>query len=96
MATNQPERNYSVQEKEALGVVHAVDKFRHYLLGSPFVVTILSDHQSLTFLKNGKEKGGRLARWAMKLGEYNYTIKFLPGTSNMVADLLSRLVTGKK
>lgn len=74
---NPAERNYSVQEKEALGVVHGVEKFWHYLLGSPFTVTILTDHKSLTFMRNGREKGGRIARWAIKLGEYDYKFEYI-------------------
>eukprot|EP01050_Picozoa_sp_SAG11_P021813 SAG11_NODE_3964_length_2130_cov_9.748400_2_plen_124_part_00 len=41
------ELNYTVQEKECLGVVHGVQKFRHYLLATPFQVEILTDHKSL-------------------------------------------------
>ena len=81
---NPAERNYSVQEKEALGVVHGVEKFRHYLLGSPFTVTILTDHKSLTYIQNGKEKGGRIARWAIKLGEYDYKITTAYDSNNSI------------
>ena len=36
------ERNYSTTEREALGMIYSVQKFRHYLLGYPFVFHI--DH----------------------------------------------------
>ena len=87
-----PEKNYSVQEKEALGVVHAVKKFRHYLLCSNFQIRLMTDHHSLQFLKNGKELAGRMARWAMILSEYNYSIQYIKGTLNEMGDSLSRLV----
>eukprot|EP01050_Picozoa_sp_SAG11_P022469 SAG11_NODE_4258_length_1983_cov_9.871019_1_plen_343_part_10 len=93
---NPAELNYSVQEKEALGVIHGVEKFRHYLLGSPFTIEVLSDHQSLTYLQTGKEKGGRMARWAIKLSEYNYKIRYIKGKDNGIADLLSRLVSAPR
>eukprot|EP01050_Picozoa_sp_SAG11_P023571 SAG11_NODE_4773_length_1770_cov_3.372831_1_plen_250_part_00 len=87
------ERNYSVQEKEALGVIHAVDKFRHYLLGNPFTVQILTDHRSLEYLQTCREKGGRIARWAIKLGEYDYKVTYVKRADNTVAVLLSRLIS---
>ena len=86
------ELNYSVQELECLAIVYCVKAFRHYLLGSPFEIKVMSDHQSLQYLKKGREAGGRIARWAMALSEYNYQIEYLPGKSNLLGDALSRLV----
>jgi hypothetical protein len=64
---NDAEKNYSVQEQECLGVKFTVDKFRHFLLATPFVSKCLSAHHSLQLLKKGKETGGRIARWALAL-----------------------------
>jgi len=89
---NDAEKNYSVQEQECLGVKFTVDKFRHFLLATPFVIKCLSDHHSLQFLKKGKETGGRIARWALALSEYEYEIHYIPGTKNVVGDALSRLI----
>lgn len=44
------ERNYSTTEREALGMVYAVQKFRHYLLATPFMFYV--DHQALMYLVN--------------------------------------------
>jgi hypothetical protein len=66
--------------------------FRHYLLGSPFEIKVMSDHQSLQYLKKGREARGRIAHWAMALSEYNYQIDYLPGNSNLRGEALSRLV----
>jgi hypothetical protein len=37
------ELNYSVQELECLAIVYSVKAFRHYLLGSPFEIKVMSD-----------------------------------------------------
>ena len=75
-----PELNYSVQEKEALGIVHGVKKFRKVLLGSNFKIRIFTDHNSLQYLSKPNETGGRMVRWAMvTVSEYNYSIEYLKG-----------------
>jgi hypothetical protein len=90
-----PELNYSVQEKECLGVLVCVEKFRHYILHTRFQLKIRTDHESLQFLRK-QDKGlvGRIARWAMKLSEYNFDIKYVKGEANTLADAISRLVLG--
>jgi hypothetical protein len=69
-----------------------VKAFRHYLLGSPFEIKVMSDRQSLQYLKKGREATGRIARWAMALSKYNYQIEYWPGKKNLLGDALSRLV----
>jgi hypothetical protein len=55
---NKAERNYSNTEREALGMVFALQKFRHYLLANPFIFYI--DHQSLEYLVNKSLHHGRI------------------------------------
>ena len=89
-----PELNYPIQHKEALACIYALEKFNHYLLGCPhFTIRMWTDHQSLQFMHTQKDLAGRMARWAMKLAEYNATVKYLRGDKNVVADALSRLIS---
>eukprot|EP01050_Picozoa_sp_SAG11_P025185 SAG11_NODE_5599_length_1512_cov_18.397735_2_plen_49_part_00 len=37
-----------------------------------------------------------MARWAIKLSEYNYKIRYIKGKDNGIADLLSRLVSAPR
>ena len=70
-------QNYTVQEKECLGVVHGVQKFRHYLPATPFQVEILTDHKSLQHCLDAthdKTKGQRIARWSLYLSDFNYKV----------------------
>ena len=87
-----PEKNYSVQEKEALGIIFCVKKFRKMILGSGFKIRCLTDHRSLECLTNSKEVAGRMARWAMIMSEYNYRVEYIKGCTNTAADSLSRLI----
>ncbi len=81
--------NYSTTEKEALAVVMALKFFRPYLYGTPF--TIQSDHRPLQWILGSKFLTGRLARWAIVLGEFSIRgITYIPGKTNVVADFLSR------
>lgn len=86
------EKNYSVQEKECLGIIFAVQKFRHYILCSKFKLSIRTDHSSLVFLSKPTNSSGRIARWSMIMSEFDYEIEYIKGTSNVVADQLSRLL----
>ena len=83
------ERNYSTGYRELLAVVWAVDKWRPLLLEKHF--TIKTDHMALSFLMTQKNLSGRLARQAMMLQGYSFTIRHRPGAAHANADGLSRL-----
>lgn len=83
------EKNYTVIEREALGMIFALEKFQHYLLGNK--VTFHVDHQALIFLVKKPKLEGRLARWMLLLQEFNYTVLHTPENKHVVADYLSRL-----
>ena len=83
------ERRYSASELEGLAVVAAVHHFQPYLISHPFIIE--TDHRALVFLGTAQHQNGRLARWAMKLQPYTFTIRYRPGALNSNADVLSRL-----
>jgi hypothetical protein len=85
------EYNYSMIEKEMLGIVFAVKKFHQYIYGHKNVV-IYTDHKPLvTIVKKEIFKNtNRLQRMQLKLLKYSLNIKYLPGKEMLVADMLSR------
>lgn len=84
------EKNYSTTERECLAVIWAVEKLKHYLEGVHF--TIVTDHFSLLWLNRLKNPTGRLARWALRLQPFDFTIIHRKGKDNVVPDFLSRSV----
>jgi transposase InsO family protein len=85
---NKAERNYSASEWECLAVVWAVGQFEPYLLDAPF--TIVTDHSALQWLQSKRYENSRLMRWAMKLQEFSFTVRYRPGKQNANADGPSR------
>ncbi|KAK9730359.1 Integrase zinc binding domain [Popillia japonica] len=85
------EKKYTITELECLSAVWAVQRFRTYLWGLHHF-TIITDHHSLCWLKSigSKDHTSRLARWSLKLMEYNYTVEHKRGAYNNDADALSR------
>ena len=66
------ERNYSTTEREALGMVYNINKFRHYLLGRKFTFHV--DHFALLYLVSKQELTGKLARSTLLLQEFEFEI----------------------
>ena len=58
---NETERRYTVQEKEMTAVVHCLRVWRHYLLGSKFVV--FTDNVANSYFLTQKKLSPKQARW---------------------------------
>jgi hypothetical protein len=82
------ESNLGPTDGELLAIVYAVEKFHNYLAGTSFVV--VTDHSALVHLNEAKTKNPKLARWAMRLASYNFTLQHRAGRVHNNADGLSR------
>src|SRR6185295_6941185 len=85
------QKNYSATELEIGAALWAMEYFNYYLGYNHF--ELWTDHSAMTYIKNNKvdELKGRIARWALKIQQYDFTIKYRAGKKNANADALSRL-----
>ncbi|GFX23414.1 transposon Tf2-6 polyprotein [Trichonephila clavipes] len=86
--TSYHERKYTSFELDVLAVVEALKKFRIYVLGTSF--KIITDCDALVKTLSKKELNPRIARWALYLEEFNYTIEHRTGSKMAHVDALSR------
>ena len=84
---NANEAKYQSYQKEALALVWAVELFSHYVKGVTF--TIVTDCRALLFLQNNP-LNSRVARWVLRLQEYDFKIIHKAGARHVVPDTLSR------
>jgi hypothetical protein len=84
------EVNYTVIEKELLAIVHAINKFRHYITG--YQAFVHTDHSTIKFLMNKPVTNPRVTRWLLLLQEFNINIIDRPGKDNLMANFLSRMI----
>ncbi|WVZ90257.1 hypothetical protein U9M48_036572 [Paspalum notatum var. saurae] len=81
-------RALAAYERELIGLVHAVRHWRPYLWGRRFVVK--TDHFSLKYLLDQRLATIPQHHWVGKLLGFDFTVEYKPGSSNVVADALSR------
>ena len=65
-------------EKEAFGVFRALQYFHPYVHGVK--IKVFTDHKALEWLRKIKHPNGKLARWILKLEQYEYSIVHRPGS----------------
>ena len=82
------ERSLGIYEKELLAVIHALDSWKHYLLGTPFIIR--TDHQSIKYFMTQTKLSDKQMRWANFLSQFNFHIAHIAGKQNSVVDALSR------
>ena len=85
---SETQRSYCTTNKVLLAIVMAIELFRYYLTGRHF--TLVTDHASLTWLRNFKEPEGMVARWIARLQPFDFAIVHRPGKHHSHADGLSR------
>jgi hypothetical protein len=83
------ERNYPIHEKELLAIKEALRVWRHYLENGKQIV-ILTDHESLKYMKTIKRPSRRLVRWIEEFQSWDLDIRFRKGSEATVPDALSR------
>ena len=82
------ELNWPIRDKEFFAAIHSLRKWKHYLIGVPFVLK--TDHHSLQYVFQNKTINARFARWWNDIAEFDFTVQYIPGPTNH-ADGLSRL-----
>ena len=89
------EINYSATDQEFLAVVDMLQKCRYYVSEVPF--TVETDHKALISILSSQRSNAaplkaRDIRWKHKISDLPYTIKHISGTSNVLADYMSRYI----
>ncbi|GFV79637.1 hypothetical protein TNCV_1724621 [Trichonephila clavipes] len=87
--TSETERKYTSYELEVLAIIEALKKFKVYILGMPF--KIITDCNAFTKTMSKKDLNTRIARWALNLQDYDYTILHRSGSQIAHVDALSRI-----
>jgi hypothetical protein len=79
---------YKIYDKEMLAIMHALSKFRQYLVRAKFVVR--TNHNSLKYFLSQKDLNERQQKWVRKIQAYNFDIEYVKGKNIVVVDALSR------
>ena len=80
---------WSVIEKEAYAIYFALQKLDPYLHGAEF--EIRTDHQPLQSLLKSPINNKKIQLWALSIAGYNAKIRYVKGSLNECADMLSRI-----
>jgi hypothetical protein len=71
-------RRYKIHDRELMVVITSLKEWRHYIQGSPFTTTILSDHKNLTYFRKAQKLNDRQGRWSLILSEYDIELVHIP------------------
>jgi hypothetical protein len=82
------EGNYHTHDLKLDAFMFALKSWRHYIYGES--CDIYTDHKSLKYIFTQKELNLMQCRWLELIKDYDLSIQYHPGKTNVVADALSR------
>ena len=88
MKLNKREQLKSTNDKEMLAIMHALEKWRQYLLERKIMV--YTNHNSLQYLLQQKTLCIEQQKWIEKIVAFDMEIIHKKGKDNVVADALSK------
>lgn len=88
-STSPAESRLHSYELETLAVIYALRRFHTYFDCRPF--KIVTDCDALARTLANENGSSKIARWALMLEQYNYSIQHRPGKSMSHVDALSRI-----
>ena len=91
---SETQKRYGMVQLEALAIIYALKKFHQFVYGRSFILVV--DHKPLLSLFGPSKSipamaANRLARWALTLAQYDYTIEYRESKKHGNVDALSRL-----
>ena len=90
-ALTETQRGYTAIEIESLAVAWAVEKFHHFLYGCHFILKTDQKPLEAILSRSLNQATLRLQCILIRTLPYNFTVRYIPGTKNLLADCLSRL-----
>ena len=90
-ALTEVQRGYVAIEIESLAVAWAVEKFHHFLYGSHFILEMDQKPLEAILSRSLNQATPQLQRILIRTLPYNFTVRYILGPKNLLADCLSRL-----
>ena len=91
-ALSPTEQNWPTRELEAFAIVWGILHFAEYLRGRRF--TVRTDHESLKWLWKTDKR--RVARWALALQEFDFSVVYRAGPNQQHVDIFTRDLNDSK
>jgi hypothetical protein len=88
------EEKYHVNELEFLALIWALERFRTYVYGRNCIVKTDSSVVKWVAERAQATQNKRMLRWLVELRGFDISVEHMKGTSNIVADTLSRNPVG--
>jgi len=87
---NEHEKKCVTHDLEVAVIMHALNMWRHYLLGRSFI--LMTYHYGLKYLFEHPILNARHARWMALISDFDFEIIHIKEKENRVVDVLDRIV----
>ena len=89
---SEPAQRWSIYEIELFALIFCVKSWSTLLYGKSFIAQV--DHRNLSFLQQSPL--AKVNRWRLFLSDFDFLLQIIPGKSNIIADMLSRILDEDK
>ena len=89
MKLNSAQQNYPVHNVELLAGMETMLRHKNLLQGTHFYW--YTDHRALEHILRQPVLSGRQARWLEKISDFDFTVKYISDTTNILVNTLSHI-----